>query len=776
MHDCTKRKLEASAPISRSVCSSVGLSFVALAAALFPASPLAGNESSSPASGIIQTELNVIPRYQRHVFFDHSLSRDGYFFGTTDLIGPSELEHADGRPPVSAERHMSPPNALKLSWTSESGGLWRMNLHPRAYLNIDRFLVFEGEVLQMQLWAERDVPVDALPLLGLEDHQEILDRVRLDDYLDGIPAGRWTTLRIPLDVFDVKTGDGRVQDPRRPTRIFFEQWLDDGEPHTVYVDDIRIVPAGVPAKAPDGLAPPAPARLAARGFERHIELAWERPERPPFSYRIERSTGGGPYEAIAIQQRVFQRHVDWLGETGRAASYRVRACDLSDRCSEASEPVRAETRRMTDDELLTMVQEASFRYYWDGAEPESGLALENIPGDPNLIAIGASGFGVMALVAGVERGFITKAGGRSRLARILDFLERAERYRGAYAHFYDARTARPWTFFGPADDGGDLVETAFLMQGLLAVRQYYRDDQEIYRHITALWEAVEWDWYRREPDSEVLHWHWSPTVGWQLGHALIGWNETMIAYLLAIASPTHPVPADLWHSGWAGTSERHVEYRRGWGRTTHGDGYVNGRSYYDIEVPVGVGVGGPLFFIHYSFLGFDPRDRRDRYANYFDNNRRIAEISRAYSVSNPREYAGYGPDAWGLTSSDGPSGYAVHMAIPRQDLGTIAPTGALASFPYTPEASMAALRHFYRDLGEKLWGVYGFRDAINLSEGWVSPVFLGLNQAPIIVMIENHRSGLLWDLFMANPEIPQALQDIGFAPDPADQRTSGSNR
>ncbi|MGH8194870.1 MAG: glucoamylase family protein, partial [Woeseiaceae bacterium] len=637
---------------------------------------------------------------------------------------------------------------------------------PRGYLNLARFLVFEGDVLQMRLWAERDISRDALPILGLEDTQELVDRVRLDDYLDRLPGGRWTTLRIPLDAFDVKTSDGRVLDPRRPTRIFFEQWLDDGEPHTVYVDDIRIVPA----KASETAAPTAPRQLAARGFERHIELAWAPPETNPFYVRIERSIDGELFEPIGIQQQVFHRYVDWLGEPGLTASYRIQACDLDDRCSEPSDTARAETRSMTDDELLTMVQEASFRYYWDGAHPESGLALENVPGDPNLIAMGASGFGVMALVAGIERGFITRAEGRARFERILDFLERAERYRGAYAHFYDARSARPWTFFGPSDDGGDLVETAFLMQGLLAVRQYFKDDKEIYERITALWEAVEWDWYRRGPDSDVLYWHWSPTVDWKLGHALIGWNETMIAYLLAIASPTHSVPAELWHSGWAGTSERHIEYRRGWSRTTQGDHYVNGNSYYGIELPVAVGDGGPLFYIHYSFLGFDPRGKRDRYANYFDNNRRIAEISRAYSVLNPLKRAGYGPAAWGLTSSDGPSGYAVHAAIPRQDLGTITPTGALASFPYTPEASMDALRHYYRDLGDRLWGVYGFHDAINVGAGWVSPVYLGLNQAPIVVMIENHRTGLLWDLFMANPEIPAALERIGFVPDGAKHR------
>ena len=421
---------------------------------------------------------------------------------------------------------------------------------------------------------------------------------------------------------------------------------------------------------------------------------------------------------------------------------------------------------MDDEELLTMVQEASFRYYWEGAHPEAGLALENIPGDPDIVAVGASGFGIMALVVGVERGFITREEGRTRMETIVGFLEGADRFHGVWPHFLDGRTGRTMPVFGRYDNGGDLVETSFLVQGLLAARQYFKEDQALYSRITALWEGVEWDWYRREPDSDFLYWHWSPDYAWQLGHPLIGWNETMITYLLAIASPTHGVPAELYHTGWAGTSDRAVAYRRGWGRTTEGDHYVNGHAYYGIELPVGVGSGGPLFFIHYPFLGFDPRGRRDRYANYFENNRRIAEISRAYSVDNPREHVGYSAAAWGLTASDGPWGYMAHDAAPRNDTGTLTPTGALASFPYTPEASVEALKHFYRDLGSRLWGVYGFRDAINLNENWVSPIFMGLNQAPIVVMIENGRTGLVWDLFTANPEIAPALEEIGFVEDP----------
>jgi hypothetical protein len=376
----------------------------------------------------------------------------------------------------------------------------------------------------------------------------------------------------------------------------------------------------------------------------------------------------------------------------------------------------------------------------------------------------------MALLVGVERGFITREQGLERMRQVVSFLERADRFHGAWPHFLNGRTGRVIPLFGRHDNGGDLVETAFLAQGLLAARHYFRADQALHQRLTRLWEAIEWDWYRRSPDSDFLFWHWSPDYAFALDHPLIGWNETMIVYLLAIASPTHGVPATLYHSGWAGRSPRAVLYRRGWGRTTHGDRYVNGNRYYGIELPVGVGPGGPLFFTHYSFLGFDPRGKRDRYTNYFENNRRIAQINRAYCMDNPLGRGGYGPDAWGLTASDGPTGYVAHEPVPRQDTGTLTPTGALASFPYTPEAALAALKHFYRAWGASLWGEYGFRDAINLDAGWVSPIFMGLNQAPIVVMIENHRTGLVWNAFMANAEIGRALERIGFVPDTPEGR------
>jgi hypothetical protein len=417
-----------------------------------------------------------------------------------------------------------------------------------------------------------------------------------------------------------------------------------------------------------------------------------------------------------------------------------------------------------------MVQEACFRYYWEAGHPNAGMAIEILPGDKNLIGLGSSGFGVMALVVGVDRGFVTREQGAERMLKIVRFLAKADRFHGVWPHFLDGRTGKTIAYFGPYDDGGDLVETAFLMQGLLAARQYFNHDnpgeREIRDTITGFWKTVEWDWYRQGPDPNFLYWHWSPDHGFYIHHPLIGWNETMIIYLLAIASPTHGVPASMFHTGFASQEDLAVQYRQGWGRTSQGDHYTNGNTYYGRKLDVGVGSGGELFFTHYSFMGFDPRGKRDRYTNYFKNNRNIALHAHAYAVENPRKFAGYGDDTWGRSAGVNSDGA---RSLPVDDNGTITCTAALASFPYTPEESMKALKHFYRDLGGQLWGIYGFRDGFNQTEDWFEDVNMGLNQAPIVVMIENYRTGLIWKQFMANPEIQPALNAIGFVKDAGDQ-------
>jgi hypothetical protein len=299
----------------------------------------------------------------------------------------------------------------------------------------------------------------------------------------------------------------------------------------------------------------------------------------------------------------------------------------------------------------------------------------------------------------------------------------------------------------------------------LAARQYFRGDSKaeknLYQRISQLWETVEWDWFRGPEPGDFLYWHWSAEWRWQIQHPLIGFNEVMITYLLAIASPTHGVPATMYYSGWASQSERAQQYRGGWSQSVNGDHYFNGHTYYDIKLDVGVGSGGPLFFTHYSYFGFDPHSLHDRYtSSYFENNRNIALINRSYCIANPKRFPGYGTNAWGLTASDGPHGYVPHAPDDLNDTGTLTLTGALSSFPYTPEASMEALKHYYRDLGDQLWDIYGPRDAFNPKQDWISPIYMGLNQAPIVVMVENYRTGLLWKQFMANPEISETLRKL----------------
>lgn len=405
---------------------------------------------------------------------------------------------------------------------------------------------------------------------------------------------------------------------------------------------------------------------------------------------------------------------------------------------------------LSDDALLEAVQRATFGFFWEGAEPASGLARDRClnsaapAADDDLVAIGGSGFAAMAIVVAAERGWVSRQAACDRLSTMLAALERATCHHGMYPHFMNGRSGTTIPF-SELDDGGDLVETALLVQGLLIARAYFDradgNEARLRARITAIWEAVEWDWHL--DGGNVLLWHWSPRHGFAIRHEIRGWNECLIAYVLAAASPTHPIPADAYHRGFAS-----------------GPAFVNGRHYLGIELPLGMPYGGPLFFAHYSFCGLDPHGLTDRYADYFAQNVAHTRINHAWCRENPDGHAGYGDACWGLTASDAPDGYVAHA--PDVDTGTISPTAALSSLPYAPEQAMAALRHFLADRPE-IWGRYGFVDAFCEDRGWVADTFLAIDQGPIVAMIENHRSGLLWRLFMADPDVRAGLGRLGFA-------------
>ena len=401
--------------------------------------------------------------------------------------------------------------------------------------------------------------------------------------------------------------------------------------------------------------------------------------------------------------------------------------------------------RITDDELLTLVQQQTFKYFWDFAHPVSGLARErNTSG--NTIAIGGSGFGIMAIVTGIHRNFITKAEGLARLQKIVDFLKnKATRHHGVYPHWLDGNTGATLPF-SAKDNGADLVETSYLMQGLITARQYFSgaDAAEVALRadINAIYNGVEWAWFRKD-NSNVLYWHWSPTNAWEMNLPIQGWNECLITYVLAAASPTSSIPKTVYDQGWAKNGAM-----------------KNGNTYYGVQLPLGTASGGPLFFAHYSFLGINPMGLSDAYANYETQTKAHTLINYNYCVANPLKNAGYSADCWGLTASDLPNGYGA--SSPTNDKGVIAPTAALSSFPYTPTESMQALKFFYYKLGDKIWKDYGFVDSFSLNDPWFASSTLAIDQGPIIIMIENHRSKLLWNLFMSAPEVKTGMRTLGF--------------
>lgn len=408
-----------------------------------------------------------------------------------------------------------------------------------------------------------------------------------------------------------------------------------------------------------------------------------------------------------------------------------------------------------DNEFLDWLQKTHFSYMWDGAEPTSGLAPERIhldnaypDNDRNVVTTGGSGFGIAGIIAATDRGFISREDAVGRLTKIVDYLGKADRYHGVWSHWIDGPTGKTKPF-GTKDNGGDLVESSFLMTGLLCAREYFKDgseqEKELAAKIDALWREMEFDWYTRG-GQDVLYWHWSPDYGWEMNFPIEGYNECLIAYILGASSPTHPIPASAYHKGWA-----------------RGGDIVSSKSFMGLPLVLKYNgaedTGGPLFWSHYSYIGLDPRGLSDDYADYWTLLTNHAKSDYLYCVANPKGYKGYGEDCWGLTASYSPDGYSAHS--PANDLGVITPTAALSSFSYTPAESMKAARHFY-DRGERYRGKYGFYDAFSDKDNWVLPRYLAIDQLTITPMIENYRSGLLWDLFMGAPEIQKGLEKLGF--------------
>ena len=330
------------------------------------------------------------------------------------------------------------------------------------------------------------------------------------------------------------------------------------------------------------------------------------------------------------------------------------ACKNKPAASSDKRPASA-SDTLSDDALMDTVQRRTFQYFWEGGEPYSGMAreryhIDNVypAGGPEVVTSGGSGFGIMAILSGIDRGYVSRQEGLERMDKIVTFLEKADRFHGAYPHWWNGETGKVLPF-GSKDNGGDLVETAFLMQGLLAVHQYYvngtSDEKELAARIDKLWREVDWNFYRQNGQN-VLYWHWSPTDGWAMNFPVHGYNECMIMYILAAASPTHGIPATVYNEGWAQNGQIVSPHTV--------EGIKLHLRYQGTEA-------GPLFWAQYSFLGMNPNGLQDKYCpSYFNEMRNLTLVNRAYCIRNPKHYTGFGPDCWGLTASYSVNGHAAH--------------------------------------------------------------------------------------------------------------------
>ena len=402
-----------------------------------------------------------------------------------------------------------------------------------------------------------------------------------------------------------------------------------------------------------------------------------------------------------------------------------------------------------DAAFLETLQRTAFDFFWQEANPRNGLIRDRTRPDSKC-SIAAVGFGLSALPIGVEHGWVSRADAAQRTVTTLRTFAHGPQgpeaagtlgHRGWFYHFLEMDTARrAWKCELSS------IDTALLLAGVVDAGQFFDRGDPVEREIrdlgTRLVSAVDWEWMRDSGDTLTMGWH--PETGF-IRSRWRGYNEAMILYLLALGAPSNPLPSRAW-TAWTETYS--------W-QTHHGQSYV---------------VFPHLFVHQYSHCWVDFRGIADAAMaahgiDYFENSRRATLAQQAYAKANPLGHPGYGDRVWGFTACDGPDGYAARGAPPADhEDGTIAPTAAGGSLPFAPEICLPTLREFHARWGRELWTCYGFRDAFNVRSNWFASDVLGIDQGPILLMAENHRTGATWRRMQRSPILQRGLAAAGFRP------------
>ena len=679
--------------------------------------------------------------------FSEGTDQNYYDQGIVDVanLGSSSFEHTS--PPGYPQYNDKVPcsttafkgsTSLKFNYTSASGGNWKASIFRSGWTNAD---ITGMDSISFFAYSTADVPSSALPMIGLRAMNkagsgEVSSTLyKLSDYNNNIPAGTWTRIKFPFSVIVNDSGNSDLNFTAVKA-VIFSQSETNNTSRTILIDEITVFKSLL-------VVPPV-TNLAGTGYDSHAELTWRLPMKD-LSYRIYSSFDGGTTFELR-GETTDSIYLDFVPVSGKNSIVRYKVVTLAQNRESLPLTTSATLRDYTDEELIDMVQRYAFRYFWEGAHQASGMALERTDGGSSTAASGATGMGLMAMIVAHEREYKPKEEVKDRIMKILSFLETCDRYHGAWSHWYNANTKHTQPFTND-DDGGDLVETSYVAQALIALKHYFSGQDtksvQIREKADLLWKGIDWNWYRQYGQN-VLYWHWSPNYLFSKNMKISGWNEALVTYVMAASSPDYGIPKEVYTEGWARNGAMVVK-----------------RTYYTYEINLSPNYGGPLFWIQYSHLGINPHGLTDQYANYWQEHVNTAKIHHAYAVANPKGFENYSDKCWGLTASDDPYGYTAHQPE-SNDNGTISPTAALASMPYTPEESLKALKYFYRERGKDVFGPYGPYDAFNDELNWVKKAYIGIDQGPIVVMIENHRTGLLWNNVMVDADIRAGLTKLGF--------------
>jgi len=389
-----------------------------------------------------------------------------------------------------------------------------------------------------------------------------------------------------------------------------------------------------------------------------------------------------------------------------------------------------------DDLFLEEVEQAAFRFFWEQASLQTGLVKDrcNVRGNDKteVASIAATGFGLTALCIGEKRGWVSPHEAHERALTALRFLWRKlPNHRGFFFHFADVNTgARLW------DSEVSSIDTAILLCGVLTCRQHFLST-EIRRLALDIFNRVEWNWLAE--DTPLLSVGWMPEIGF-LTYRWQDYSELMMLYLLGMGSSSHPLKADTWDA---------------WRRVTF---EYDGLHY--------IGSFAPLFVHQYSQAWFDFRNKRDQYANYFQNSSTATEAHRLFCIELGKQFSNYSDDLWGITASDSWKGYVVWGGPPAIGPidGTLVPSAAGGSLPFLPQATLRVLRNIRVLYGNETWSKYGFVNAFNPLNKWFDADVIGIDTGITMLMAENLRTGFVWNTFMQNPEARRGMQLAGFKP------------